>query len=278
MRKIKLSSDTGALYHFWPQNTHKTAARLSDVTQALKSGRNLFVGWIYPQMSSRTVNVQSLGSTCSEQLWSRHSRYEFSTVPLFQYSSYTNKCKTDLSPQRKTQTRVFAVWVMGEGVCGTKTVEVTEIWRKWLHFIHNLYSSEKFFPHGATAPSGPRPPHCQGFTITLRHITLNRTLLDEWSACRRDLYLTTHKTSTRETRMPTVGLKPEILASQRPQTHDLDRAATWQNIRKNNSRVIGVGHVARVAEMGNTLKGLVRKSKGIRPVGRSRRRWTMTLK
>ena len=178
-------------------------------------------------------------------------------MPLFQYSSYTNKCKTDLLPQRKTQTRVFAAWVMGEGVCRTNTVEVTEIWRKWLHFIHNLYSSEKCFPHGATAPSGPRP-HCPGFTITLRHTTLGRTPLDEWSVRRRDLYLTTHNTHNRQTCIPTAGLKPEILARQRPQAHDLDRAATgtgtWQNIRKNNSRMIGVGYVARVAEMRNTWK------------------------
>jgi hypothetical protein len=30
---------------------------------------------------------------------------------------------------------------------------------------------------GATAHSGPRPPHCRGFTITLRHTTLGRTPL-----------------------------------------------------------------------------------------------------
>jgi hypothetical protein len=46
-------------------------------------------------------------------------------------------------------------------------------------------------------PSGPRPHHCQGFTITLRDTTLCRTLLDEWSARRRDLYLKTHNTDQR---------------------------------------------------------------------------------
>ena len=35
--------------------------------------------------------------------------------------------------------------------------------------------------------------------ITLRHTTVGRTSLDEWSACRRDLYLTTH--NTQETNM-----------------------------------------------------------------------------
>ena len=33
--------------------------------------------------------------------------------------------------------------------------------------------------HGATARSGPSPPHHRGFTITLRHTTLGRTSLDE---------------------------------------------------------------------------------------------------
>ena len=51
--------------------------------------------------------------------------------------------------------------------------------------------------HGASAPKGPRPPHCRGFTITLRHTIRGRTPLDEWSARRRDLYLKTHNTHKR---------------------------------------------------------------------------------
>jgi hypothetical protein len=42
--------------------------------------------------------------------------------------------------------------------------------------------------HGVIAHSGSRP-HCWGFTITLRHTTLGRTPLDEWSARRKDRYL-----------------------------------------------------------------------------------------
>jgi hypothetical protein len=38
---------------------------------------------------------------------------------------------------------------------------------------------------------GPKSPV---FTITLRHSTRGRTILDEWSPLRRDLYLTTHRT------------------------------------------------------------------------------------
>ena len=61
---------------------------------------------------------------------------------------------------------------------------------------------------------------------TQRRITFGRTLRDEWSARRRDLYLTTHNTYSRQTSMPPVGFEPTISASERPQTYALDRAAS----------------------------------------------------
>ena len=71
------------------------------------------------------------------------------------------------------------------------------------------------------SPLGPGPPHYQGFTITL-----GKTPLDEGSARRRDLSLTTHNTHMRQTSMPLAGFEATIPASVRPQTHALDRAAT----------------------------------------------------
>ena len=56
--------------------------------------------------------------------------------------------------------------------------------------------------------------------------TVGRTPLDEWSARRRDLYLTTHDTHNRQISMPLVGFEPTISAGERPQTYALDRAAT----------------------------------------------------
>jgi hypothetical protein len=61
---------------------------------------------------------------------------------------------------------------------------------------------------------------------TKRRITVGRTPLDEWSARRRDLYLTTHNTHTRQPFMLPAGFEPTIPASERPQTYALDRAAT----------------------------------------------------
>jgi hypothetical protein len=64
------------------------------------------------------------------------------------------------------------------------------------------------------------------FTIRLRHTTVGRTPLDEWLAGRRDLYLTTHNTHKTQTSMPPARFEPPILASERPHTDALDRAAT----------------------------------------------------
>ena len=50
---------------------------------------------------------------------------------------------------------------------------------------------------------------------TQRRTTVDRTPLDEWSARRRDLYLTTHNTHNRKTAMLPVGFEP----------HDLSRRA-----------------------------------------------------
>ena len=61
---------------------------------------------------------------------------------------------------------------------------------------------------------------------TQRRTTVGRTLLNEWSARRRDLYLTTHNTHNRQTSMPCVGFEPTISTDERPQTYALDRAAT----------------------------------------------------
>jgi len=59
--------------------------------------------------------------------------------------------------------------------------------------------------------------------ITLRHTTLGRNPLYEWSARPRDLYLTTHNTNNRQTSMSQAGFEPTIPASKRPQTHVLSR-------------------------------------------------------
>ena len=63
---------------------------------------------------------------------------------------------------------------------------------------------------------------------TQRRSTVGRTPLDEWSARRRDLYLTTHDTHNRQTSMPPVGFEPKISAGERPQAACLLRS--WVRI------------------------------------------------
>ena len=86
---------------------------------------------------------------------------------------------------------------------------------------------------GATAPQWARASSFTRFLDhTRRHRIVGRTPLDEWSACRRDLYLTTHNTHNRQTSKPPVGFEPKISAGERPQTYALDRTATGTGILK----------------------------------------------
>jgi hypothetical protein len=76
------------------------------------------------------------------------------------------------------------------------------------------------------------PPHCRCTGLLLHLITLTdthtvgRTILDEGSARRRDLHLTTHNTHKRQTTMSRAGFEPSIPAIERPQSHALHRMAT----------------------------------------------------
>jgi hypothetical protein len=74
----------------------------------------------------------------------------------------------------------------------------------------------------------PVHSRCRGFSLdhTQTHTTVGRTPLDEGSARRRDLYLTTQTLYKRQISTPPVGFEPTIPASARPQTHALDRATT----------------------------------------------------
>jgi hypothetical protein len=63
-----------------------------------------------------------------------------------------------------------------------------------------------------------------------RHTALSRTPLDEWSARRRELYLTTHNTHKRQTSMPLAGFEPTISASERPQFHTFRSRDHWDRL------------------------------------------------
>jgi hypothetical protein len=91
-----------------------------------------------------------------------------------------------------------------------------------------LRRSVRFFSFcGAATQRGSWPLHSWGFLDhTQRRTTVGRTPLDEWSARRRSLYLTTHNIHNRQTSMPPVGFELTISAGERPQTYALVRAGS----------------------------------------------------
>jgi len=100
-----------------------------------------------------------------------------------------------------------------------KTVPVSNF-NKYLHYGTSFWG-------GSNSPQWARASSLLMFLDhTQRRSTVGRTPLNEWSARRRDLYLTTHNNHNRQTCMPPVGFEPTISAGERPQTYTLDRAAT----------------------------------------------------
>jgi len=95
-------------------------------------------------------------------------------------------------------------------------------------YLGRQYSSEAnpFSFYGATGRNEPGPTRYRDFTITLRHTTISRTHLDEWSTRRNYLWLTKHNTPKRHTCMPLAGFESSVPASEWPQTHAFGRAAT----------------------------------------------------
>jgi hypothetical protein len=80
---------------------------------------------------------------------------------------------------------------------------------------------------GVSAPQWARASLFTRFLDhTQRRTTVGKIPLDNWSARRRDLYLTTHNTHNRQTSMLPAGFEPKISAGEGPQTYALDRAAT----------------------------------------------------
>ena len=74
-------------------------------------------------------------------------------------------------------------------------------------------------------------PFARFLDHTQRRTAVGRTPLDERSARRRDLYLTTHNTHKRQTSMTSVGFEPTISGGERPQDRQL-AGFGWYNLYK----------------------------------------------
>jgi hypothetical protein len=104
----------------------------------------------------------------------------------------------------------WAIWVQEtpSHVMYFRTILILPAYLR-LHLPNGLFYLG-FFPHGATTPSGPGPPHCWDLAITCTRRIFDRTPMDGWSARRTGLYLTTHNTYKRQTSMSLAGSEPAI--------------------------------------------------------------------
>jgi len=101
-----------------------------------------------------------------------------------------------------------------------------------------------------------QPPQwamASSFTRFLDHTqwrtAVGRNPLDEWSARRKDLYLTTPNTHKRQTSMPPVGFETTVSAGEGPQTYALDRAALG-SARSTVNGVFKWGFVTKMSKVG----------------------------
>ena len=140
----------------------------------------------------------------------------------FAYETFTglNECNTNVSVQRKCSSEQSSVRRQRILCYNIQYIMPVSIVR-WLQELCMQ------FVFGATAPHWTRASSFTRFLDYIqRRTTVGRTPLDEGSARRRDLYLTTYNVHNRQTSTPPVGFEPIIPASERPQTYTLDRAAT----------------------------------------------------
>ena len=79
---------------------------------------------------------------------------------------------------------------------------------------------------------------------TQRRTTACRTALDERSARRRDLYLTTHNTHNRQISLPPAGFEPTISAGERPQNNVFRPRGHWDRHSCTSFVIKRVVHIA----------------------------------
>jgi hypothetical protein len=148
---------------------------------------------------------------------------------FFSCQGFWNKCdKTQVFLNKKGETFVLLLMLQSGGKHKQSRVSVN---------LSAQHSVEK-----CPTPTTQQPLVGQGvltieiFTLTLRRATLGRTPLDEWSARRRDLYLTTHNSHNTLTSIPPAGFEPAIPTSERLHSNALARAATGTGRRQMVSR------------------------------------------
>ena len=150
----------------------------------------------------------------------RHqSGFHFRGYTNFQNSRYRS-AENPMSHHEKTIHDA-----MVDVYCAMSTIKIAGpiffLWeQKFTPILHFFFFLWRLYP----IPGHDLP--IRGFAITLiGHTTLGRTPLDEWSALRRDLYLTTHNTHKKQISMSPAGFEPANPESELWQINALHRAA-----------------------------------------------------
>ena len=116
-------------------------------------------------------------------------------------------CQSLRVQKRENREINFYIPLIGKLYCNVSTHHVVHIWV-------NVFFLWRCDPTRVMVSSFLR-----FLEHTQRQTTVGRTLLDEWSARRRDLYLTTHDTHNRQISMPPVGFELTISEGERPAGH-----------------------------------------------------------
>ena len=95
-----------------------------------------------------------------------------------------------------------------------------------IYFFGTIYTAAHRKFHSISPLDAAGPTLYRGFTITHRHITIGRTILDEGSAPRTDLLPDNTQRSQETDIHAPAGLEPAITEGERSQTDALDRATT----------------------------------------------------
>ena len=113
-------------------------------------------------------------------------------------------------------------------------------------------------------PGGPRHP-LWGSWITFRQATFGTIPLDEWSARRRELYLTTHNAHNKQISIPPLGCKPALPASERPRPHAFHRGyiGARTDTTEQTNICLGIHRQTRVATFNPTCLSILLATHGL---------------
>jgi len=167
-----------------------------------------FVLWILHGSSDQQGNGRYVMDSC--QLWTLHRNWtgnQLHKTDTLMKRWYSFNCPKRISSFKKVDNLIEPnILVCPELVQSSPHFRIKCL--SVYHTICFIYFSFRF--SWLDSPSGCRVHPCRSLVTTLRHTTLGRASLDEWSLLRTDLYLLTHNTHKRQTSMSGTDSNPQF--------------------------------------------------------------------